>query len=221
MNVDVVKLLGKKYPPGVKELRDAVHIAVVAMPVAVRVYPGQTVGIRDRLIDPTANPVGIVDPFLKESVNIGERCFLFLYPGSITSLMHVWTHPDVPAPNDVEVLQKRIKELESRNAELEEEFEVKEDKIKSLEKSIVGEYFNNSQEAREFLEKVCEDYCIDFHALTASYISRGIFVQQGGTSLQNDFPEDSEAERKLLNALFLVTNVAKSINEYGFFSCSC
>jgi hypothetical protein len=220
MNVDVVKMLGTKPKTSI---RDAVHIAVVSLDVATTVYPGQRVGVENGKIDPTsALLVGIVDPFLNNvPVVPGEKCFLYLFPGTITSLMHVWTHPDVPASNDVEVLQKRIKELESRNAELEEEFEVKEDKIKSLEKSIVGEYFNNSQEARKFLEEVCKDHCIDFHALTAAYISRGVFVQQGSTSLENEFPADSESERKLLNALYLVTNVSKGPYEYGFFSCSC
>lgn len=38
-----------------------------------------------------------MDPYLRRDVAFGEQCWLFLYPGSITSLRHEWTHPAFPA----------------------------------------------------------------------------------------------------------------------------
>ncbi len=46
-----------------------------------------------RVTDTPDKLIGIVDPFLKEAVSEGQRFFMFLYPGSITSLKHNWTHP--------------------------------------------------------------------------------------------------------------------------------
>jgi len=84
--------------------RDAVHIACVPAIARGKLFPGQEVGIvktdwygKERpgkiIIDRTHIAIGIVDPFLRESVQPGERCWLLLYPGSITSLRHAWTHP--------------------------------------------------------------------------------------------------------------------------------
>lgn len=64
--------------------RDAVHIAIIPM-IAVRVMqPGERL----------AN--GLVDPFLREPVQPGERFYLCLTPGTVTSLRHVWVHPAYP-----------------------------------------------------------------------------------------------------------------------------
>lgn len=77
--------------------RDAIHIAVAPVTAAQRLAPGRHVGLVRaddlELVGPCDNPIGIVDPFLAADVEPGQRFWLFLYPGTITALRHVWTHP--------------------------------------------------------------------------------------------------------------------------------
>ena len=77
--------------------RDAIHIAVAPVTAAARLVPGQHVGLVQEgnleLVGPCDRNIGVVDPFLAEPVEPGQRFWLFLYPGTITGLRHVWTHP--------------------------------------------------------------------------------------------------------------------------------
>lgn len=79
--------------------RDAVHVAIIAMeaggylPVGVGVrldekHPGMVFESKWR-----GNSVGIVDPFLTSGVKPGERCWVLLFPGTVTGMRHVWQHP--------------------------------------------------------------------------------------------------------------------------------
>lgn len=73
--------------------RDAIHIAVAPMEATEKLAPGQRVGVPESGKIGKASPhVGIVDPFLERNVQPGQKCYVFLFPGSITSLRHEWTH---------------------------------------------------------------------------------------------------------------------------------
>lgn len=79
-----------------ESLRDAIHIAIYPAIAGHRLAAGSHVGLNDKgeasyLQD--EKPIGIVDPFLNCAVQKGQRFYLFLYPNTITSLKHFWTHP--------------------------------------------------------------------------------------------------------------------------------
>ncbi len=89
--------------------RDAIHIAVAPVTAAERLAPGQhvgLVGLGTEQVGPCAQPLGIVDPFLSAPVEPGQRFWLFLYPGSITALRHIWTHPAFTAASAAAVREK-------------------------------------------------------------------------------------------------------------------
>lgn len=79
------------------EERDAIHVAVVPVEAGETLPPGQRVYVADgkAWITREKSPasVGIVDPFLRSAVYEGQRFWLLLPPGTITSLRHEWVHP--------------------------------------------------------------------------------------------------------------------------------
>lgn len=88
---DALETIGTLLPNEVNG-RDAVHMAVIAATAVKHVTPGEHVALFQG-----KEPVGIADPFLKETINPGQRYWLFLYPRTITSLAHHWTHPEIPS----------------------------------------------------------------------------------------------------------------------------
>lgn len=80
--------------------RDAIHIAVVPVIAGELLYAGQRVGLKQVVARAAGNDcpyIGVVDPFLRQTVYAGQQFWLFLEPGSITSLRHEWTHPILDA----------------------------------------------------------------------------------------------------------------------------
>ena len=83
--------------------RDAIHIAVAPVTCAKKFKPGQHVAVeRSVAVEPSqyTPAVGIIDPFLKNDVYPDERCWVLLFPNTITDLRHHWTHPEFEAEED-------------------------------------------------------------------------------------------------------------------------
>lgn len=79
--------------------RDAVHVAVAPVVAGHILTPGEHVGFMDddgETVGRVPDTLGVVDPYLKAPVMPGERFFLFLYPQTVTSLRHAWSHPAFP-----------------------------------------------------------------------------------------------------------------------------
>lgn len=98
------------------EYRDAIHLGVEPIEAGEKLAPGAHIGIHNGKAysvgehypvgypkDPMfeVKGLGIVDPFLTRKVKEGERFWLVVYPRQITSLRHVWEHPDFPASQDL------------------------------------------------------------------------------------------------------------------------
>lgn len=81
--------------------RDAVHIAVAPVVAGDRLAPGQPIGFVGETVGVSAKPIGIVDPFLSGPVFKGDRFYMFLFPNTIMSLRHNWTHPAFDDRSDV------------------------------------------------------------------------------------------------------------------------
>ena len=95
--------------------RDAIHLAVFPAVATETLYPNQDVGLVGKDASIKSSPhVGKVDPFLKEPVYPGQTFWLVLYPRTITSLRHVWEHPNVPEEEATIVTQtiEVVKEVE-------------------------------------------------------------------------------------------------------------
>lgn len=102
VSTDALETLGTIIGEGAG--RDAIHLAVEPVIAGCKLYPGQTVGLSPSGQAWTpgialVKSLGIVDPFLCNPVMAGERFWLVVFPRQITSLRHVWTHPDFPDPS--------------------------------------------------------------------------------------------------------------------------
>lgn len=94
VTTDALETLGKIHER--EEHRDAIHLAVEPVTAGIRLYPGQHIGVVEGVASPTGKLLGIVDPFLTAPVEPGQKFWFVMYPRMVTSLRHVWAHPDFP-----------------------------------------------------------------------------------------------------------------------------
>lgn len=85
--------------------KDAIHVAIAPVIATERLLPGQHIGFVEsgsvskvaRASPDKAIAIGIVDPFLTQAVQEGQRFWMFLFPNTIQGLRHDWTHPSFTA----------------------------------------------------------------------------------------------------------------------------
>lgn len=96
-----------------EEHRDAIHLAVEPVEAGECLKRGEYI----RLIEGKAfkckesEALGIVDPFVKK-VKEGEKFWLVVLPRKITSLRHVWTHPDFEEEMISDEVIQKVKDSE-------------------------------------------------------------------------------------------------------------
>jgi len=176
------------------QLQDAIHIAVAPVVACRTLRPGEHVGLNEEgKADIFCDSIGIVDPFLIQAVKPGEKFWLFLYPGSITSLKHFWTHPAFEKKPEAPI-QITVKAPEP---EKEDEYTIA---MKAV--SIIAD--SHGLDVDELLEAA------------DVFLSHGEYLCHGGRFegeyLTDDFWPHYEVIRKL---------VVPDKKRHSFFSCSC
>jgi len=103
--------------------RDAVHIAVAPVIAGMTLKPGDRIGFTDNgdaytVVKNAKKTIGIVDPFLHEkAVYVGDRFYMFLFPNTITSLRHEWTHPEFEHEDALASVEPTLYKLKGAVAE--------------------------------------------------------------------------------------------------------
>jgi hypothetical protein len=170
-----------------EEGRDAIHIAICPVVANEVLNPGQRIGfVRDgdvSLVGKSKNPLGIVDPFLTANVEKAEAFFMCLFPNTIKSLRHEWTHDAFENADALKVLKgmQRLDNSESiaflsryaRKVEL------------SYEKLI--------EAANNYLENG-DDVCLDFDTPDMVYQQRKEFWEHFSRVTGVEVPEEKNKE---------------------------
>lgn len=194
---------GRLVPPDFPDERDAIHIATAAITAVEDLEPGDHVGFvtksQSEMGRSEIAPVGIVDPFLTKTVLKGEKFWVFLYPGTIASLRHNWSHPSF------DVRQKLIQAIEVPP-------EVK--RMKDFAKSLPANgHYDDKDNWIEDGGEIQYEEIID---RATAYVNGGEYWSEGGRfegqGLYEGFWDDFEK----------ITGLTVPTGErYSFFSCSC
>jgi len=177
--------------------RDAVHIAVAPVVASERLHPGERIGfVADggMLVEgvPDAAAIGIVDPFLRSAVAKDQRFWMYLNPGSITSLRHDWTHPALP-----NIQQVISGECNYAGAAIVDEKQVAINWMKNAAIQLGVTY-----------EELIEDDC---DLVTGDYINNGETIRDRWRELADDFWKHHK----------VITGKETPEYDRGGFTCSC
>ena len=164
---------GRLVPADFPDERDAIHIATAAVFATEDLNPGDHVGFvtkdNDKMGRSEIAPLGIVDPFLPKPVKKGERFWVFLYPGTIQSLRHNWSHPSF------DVRQQLIRAIEETPA-------------KKRMKAFAAELSQDASESLITFEELIDR--------ATAYVTGGEYWSEGGRfegqGLYDEFWDDFE-----------------------------
>jgi hypothetical protein len=141
--------------------------------------PGDRIGFTDNgdaytVVTNAKKLLGIVDPFLHEkAVYEGDKFYMFLYPNTITSLRHEWTHPAFEYEDELARLEPTLYRLKGAVAE---------------EKWVSDFAENMGSDFHEIMEAA------DNYLLSGDYLSRGGTFE--GYSVPDEFWDKYEAIKR-------------------------
>lgn len=159
--------------------RDAIHVAVFPVIAGEKLSAGDHIGFlkNGSVGQKLQKTIGIVDPFLRKVVQPGQKFWMFLYPNTITSLRHEWTHPEVEKAekeqkeekqrldlNDVSETQRAINWIKGYASTVPVSYEELMSAAESYLKT--GEYF--IQGGRFESESVPEEFWIHYRTITGN-----------------------------------------------------
>lgn len=189
---------GRLVPDDFPDERDAIHIACAAVYATEDLNPGDHVGFVDKRQDHMGRseiaPVGVVDCFLPRPVKKGERFWVFLYPGTIKSLRHSWTHPSF------DVRQQLIRQLEESPAKR---------RMKTFAASLGG---GEDWDGNKY-DEVTFEMLID---RATAYVNGGEYWSEGGRFEGQDLYPEFWDDFEQLTGLTVPED-----DRYSFFPCSC
>lgn len=215
-HTDALDTLGKvhKYD----EHRDAIHLGVEPIEAGESLKAGVHIGIGSdgKAYSAAKNhdikAVGIVDPFLSVTVKKGERFWLVVYPRAITSLRHVWEHPDFPATLPIEATSD-----EQSNLTEEQMWEAN-----ALVGTPIGKAWNY---IKQFADELTKNGYEDFNVVVEpmDLLEKALEVENGNMidymSNGGQF-EGAYASDEFWDAVEILRGVKMTKRE-NFFSCSC
>lgn len=140
------------------EERDAIHIAIAPVIAGVELKPGEHIGFapESKMIVITTGllvkHIGIVDPYLTKPVKKGEQFYIFLYPRTVTSLKHVWTHPDFEV----------ISNTQERDKQNTEKTDVAYQWLTNFATDVVHMSLNSLLNAADEFQKTGDYQCLSF-----------------------------------------------------------
>lgn len=78
--------------------RDAVHVAILMVTAGEYLSPGDRVTVNQQGVatESWVSSIGVVDPFLKNNVECGDKFYVLMNPNQVTNLRHAWDCPGLP-----------------------------------------------------------------------------------------------------------------------------
>lgn len=229
-HTDALATLGTILKPG--EKRDAIHLGVEPCIAKETLKPGAHVGFWEdgkcvnvfEGIPCSPKPVGIVDPFLEKPVLPGESFWLIVYPRQITSLRHVWEHPDFPDSGETGGAQLLTKKTRKpRNAKVEAQPEpVKEVDLDNLPDHAAKMLLLIDDEvakAKQRIEQVASHLQVDYEVLMSHaerYQEKDWHYWTQGSNFEGEtIPDSFWEDYKKVKA------IDGEVKTGSFLSCSC